>query len=127
MNGPIAWMVETEGGGRWVVWDREYADARNDQRLPRATVTPLIAAPPAQTIAEVREMLARFAALSAMAEHSSKSELEEADAIEARLLSIVSFAAASLRHGTGQILVTAKPEIHVFVGGSAAHLREPVS
>jgi hypothetical protein len=86
-----AWLVEGPSGMQTPMTDR--VSAAGYREMEGFTVTPLIAAPPAQTVEEVRAMIARFASLCVMAEHSSAAELEEADAIEGRLLSIVSCAA----------------------------------
>jgi len=86
----IAWLVQMNGGGtsrqqRWVTLDEAraavYAEPPTDY-----TVTPLVAAPPAQTVEEVREMLHRYAGARVVA-------AGEAATLEVRLLSLLSCAA----------------------------------
>jgi acyl-CoA reductase-like NAD-dependent aldehyde dehydrogenase len=103
MNEPLAWLVEDCGAGVREEFRFRRAFLHASELPPpeiaeQFTVTPLIAAPPAQTVAEVQEMLNAFTGAFCGVEYATSDAerarlLAEADAIEDRLLSIVSCAA----------------------------------
>jgi len=88
MNEPRAW--ECRRCGRPNRWNEVLCVGC--LYLPRKAGTPLVAAPPARTVAEAAATVERFRVLAVM-EELNRDDAREFDALEAQLVSAVSGAA----------------------------------
>jgi hypothetical protein len=93
--GVIAWLVQGHTPARTVTLDEKAAEAY--RATEGFTVTPLIAAPPAQAVEEVREILREYGTLWESYNEAGPVEMNQIDAevedLEARLLLLLSCAA----------------------------------
>jgi hypothetical protein len=89
MSEPRAWEVKHESAYGFNSWLTDDAEGAAEAERQGCAVTPLVSAPPAQTVAEVQGMLDRYRELAAFCELRGQAETDEMDAIEARLLSIL--------------------------------------